>query len=155
MVMSSWDWNGGDRLRPVRLAWDRLFDDLTENYFVLGGPLLFPAINLWEDNDNFIVQAEIPGLKMEDLEITAQGRDLTLRGERKDPGDASESYQRRERFVGPFVRILTLPTDVDAGKIQASLENGILQITVPKSAAAKPRRIDVKSSGQKEVAKEA
>src|SRR5262245_42394812 len=140
MVMSPWDWNGGrDPYRQLRSAMDRLFSEFAQDYPVwgTGGAAVWPPINVWEENDRFILEAEVPGVKMDQLEITCQGRDLTLRGERRDPGDPQETYQRRERFTGSFIRSLTLPADIDADKIRASLEEGVLQITIPKAESAK------------------
>jgi HSP20 family protein len=127
---------------------DRLFSDFAQDYPAWGavGALLWPPINMWEENDNFMLEAETPGLKMDQLEITCQGRDLTLRGERQDPGDSQEMYQRRERFTGGFVRSLSLPADIDAAKIRATLDDGILRLAIPKAESAKPRRIEVKTS---------
>lgn len=154
MVLSSWDWNGGrDPYRQLRSAVNRLVSDFAQDYPVLGtaGVVVWPPINVWEENDKFILEAEVPGVKMDQLEITCQGRDLTLRGERKDPGDPQEIYQRRERFVGNFIRSLTLPADIDADTIRATLDEGVLQISIPKAESAKPRRIEVKPTGQKEA----
>jgi HSP20 family protein len=156
MVMSSWDWNGGrDPYRNLRSAVERLFSEFAQENPAWGaaGAVVWPPINVWEENDGFVLEAELPGIKMEQIEITCQGRDLTLRGERKDPGDPDENYQRRERFAGSFIRSLTLPADIDADKVRATLDDGVLRIQIPKSESAKPRRIDVKPSSGKEPVK--
>ena len=81
-----------------------------------------------------------------DLEITCLERNLTLRGERKNSGDPDESYERRERPAGSFVRTIELPSDVDADKVSAALVDGLLRITIPKGERAKPRRIEIKAA---------
>lgn len=149
MVMSPRDWDDGrNPYRQMRFAMDRLLSDFAQDM----GAAVWPPINVWEQQDDFVLESEVPGVKMEQLEITCQGRDLTLRGERKDPGDPQETYQRKERFVGSFVRSLMLPADIDPDQIRATLEEGVLQITIPKAASAKPRRIEVKPSTSKEAA---
>ena len=149
MVMSPWDWDDGrNPYRQLRFAMNRLFSDFAQDM----GAAVWPPINVWEQQDDFVLESEVPGVKMEQLEITCQARDLTLRGERKDPGDPQDTYQRKERFMGSFVRSLTLPADINADQIRATLQEGVLQITIPKAASAKPRRIEVKPSAQKEAA---
>jgi HSP20 family protein len=153
MVMSPWDWNGGrDPYRRLRSAVDRLFNEFAQDYPAWGGPavMMWPAINVWEENDTFMLEAEVPGIPLNRLEISCQGRDLVLRGDRQDSDDPKERYERRERFSGAFVRSLTLPADIDSDRIGASLEDGVLRITIPKAETAKPRRIEVRSSRSKE-----
>jgi HSP20 family protein len=104
-------------------------------------------MNLSETADHYTLEAEVPGLRLDQVEITCSGHDLTLRGERKGEGEDEESYVRRERPAGSFMRAVTLPSELDADKVTATLEDGILEIIVPKSASAKPRRIEVKGSG--------
>jgi HSP20 family protein len=105
----------------------------------------FPAVNTWEDGDNVYVEAELPGLKGDELEISVVGSELTLRGQRS-PGDESTPYHRRERGTGPFSRVVELPAPVDADAVSASLDSGVLLVTLPKSADAKPRKIQVRTA---------
>ncbi len=106
----------------------------------------YPAMNVWEDADNLYVEAEIPGLQREDLEVSALGDEVTVKGHRPDVQKEGETYHRRERTAGAFSRTLRLPIDVDPDNIQASLTNGVLLLTLPKAAAAKARRIEIKTS---------
>lgn len=148
MTRGLWDWGYGDSLAQFRSAVDRLFENfgVSENSWRIGWEsVLFPPLSLAEDEGRFIVEAQLPGVRMKDLEITCLERNLTLRGERKSSGDPEESYDRRERPTGSFVRTLELPSEVDAEKITASLEDGLLTITVPKAEKARPRRIEVKA----------
>jgi HSP20 family protein len=105
---------------------------------------VFPAIKLSETGGNYLIRAELPGVKAEDLEIQATANNLSLSGERKiDAAGDEVRYHRRERDAGKFSRVIGLPGEIDADNIDAHLENGLLTITVPKAAAAKPRQITV------------
>jgi HSP20 family protein len=103
----------------------------------------FPAMNVWEQGDEVFVEAELPGLKSNDLEISVVADELTIKGARKDEATDGTTWHRRERGVGPFSRVLKLPVEVDADKVRASLRDGVLLITLAKSPAARPRRIEV------------
>jgi HSP20 family protein len=104
----------------------------------------FPSINLWEDEQNLYAEAELPGIPMEDVEVLVVGDELTVKGQRRVAKE-NVTYHRRERGTGSFVRVIRLPIEVDAEHVQATLQNGVLQITLPKTEAAKPRKITVKS----------
>lgn len=106
---------------------------------------VFPLINLTEDRDNYYVKAELPGIKAEALDIQAKDRSLSVSGERKiETENDGVKYHRKEREGGKFSRMITLPGEIDAEKINAQLKRGILKIVVPKAEAAKPRQIIVK-----------
>jgi HSP20 family protein len=105
----------------------------------------FPALNVWEDGDNFMVEAELPGLGLGDVEVLVVGNELTIKGERKIEKKEGVSYHRQERGTGSFSRLLRLPVMIDAGKVEASFKDGVLTVRLPKAEAAKPRRIEVKS----------
>jgi len=105
----------------------------------------FPAANVWEDGESFFVEAEIPGVSMDNVEIYAMGNELTIKG-RREPRDAENlTYHRQERGFGEFTRVVTLSADVDPDKVEATLKHGVLTITLPKAASAKTRKIAVKS----------
>lgn len=118
---------------------------------VLGRPGLgflpsrvFPAINLTEDKDRYYARAELPGMKAEDIELQVHGRNLTISGERKITSDGeNEKYHRREREAGKFARVIGLPGDIDADKVDATMVNGVLLVAAAKSEAAKPKQISV------------
>jgi HSP20 family protein len=106
----------------------------------------FPAVNVWEDAEAVNVDAELPGLDLKDLEIyVTGGNQLTIKGERKRVPPDKAVYHRQERGFGTFIRVLTLPFEVDSSKVDARLENGILTIKLAKHEAAKPRKIVVKA----------
>jgi HSP20 family protein len=106
----------------------------------------YPALNVWEDQEKLHVEAELPGMEMDDLEILIHGNELTIKGERKKPELKDASWRRRERGFGRFSRALELPDDVDAEKVEAHFRNGVLLIELPKREEAKPRRIEVKAN---------
>jgi len=104
----------------------------------------FPALNVWEDTDAVHVEAELPGMSHNDIEIyVTGGNQLTLKGERKPVAAEGALWHRQEREHGRFVRTFPLPVNVDADKVEARFENGVLVVKLPKHAAAKPRKINV------------
>ena len=110
-----------------------------------------PALDISERKDAYLVNVELPGLKPEDLDITMEDGLLTIQGERHFAHDSSEQqFHRVERRYGAFRRSITLPAHAMAEGIQASFEDGVLQILVPKAEEAKPRRIQVRP-GRMEV----
>jgi HSP20 family protein len=124
---------------------DRLFDEVFNgNRAAFCRPGGFPAMNVWEDGDTYVVEAEVPGMTMENLNVEVLGNELHIGGERKDLANENANVHRRERSVGMFRRTLSLPTDIDATKVEATLKDGVLAIRLPKAEAAKVRRIEVK-----------
>jgi len=133
-----------DELNQMRQQLERLFEGYPSPYQRPRAGV-FPLINLTEDQNNFYVRAELPGVKADELEIQATGNNLSITGERKIPAVAEDArYHRREREAGTFSRIIGMPTDVNSEKVEARLENGILTVVIPKAEAAKPRQIAVK-----------
>jgi HSP20 family protein len=105
-----------------------------------------PPLDIAERNDAYVVTAEVPGIKPEQLEITLEDGVLTISGERHfEEGTKEAQYHRIERSYGPFRRSITLPTRVMADAIDASFEDGVLQVVVPKADEAKPKRIEVRT----------
>ena len=100
-------------------------------------------MNLWEDDEHLFVEAELPGMELGDLEIYVHGDQLAVKGERKEPTCEKSTWHRRERGYGKFARVLELPVSVEEDKVQASFKNGVLTVTLPKRAEAKPRRIEI------------
>lgn len=103
----------------------------------------FPAVNVWEDEASYHAEVELPGLKLEDLEILVVGPQLTIKGERRAELPEGATAHRSERVQGAFSRVVRLPTEVDADKVEANLTDGVLSITLPKAEAARPRKIKV------------
>jgi len=105
-----------------------------------------PAIDISERKDAYLVAAELPGVKADDLEITFEDGLLTIQGERRFAHDsAEEKMHRTERHYGAFRRSITLPSHVEADKIEASTQDGVLQIMVPKAPDVQAKRIQVRA----------
>lgn len=103
-----------------------------------------PEIDVREEADRFLVQADLPGVKKEELDISVSGNLLTLKGERKHEKEIKEKDRYySERVFGAFSRTLELPSEIDAGKVQAAYKDGVLEISLPKSEHAKPKQIKV------------
>ena len=102
-----------------------------------------PALDLYESGDQFVAVVELPGMRKEDIDISLHDGTLTISGERKRESANSETAQRTERYVGTFRRSITLPTRVDTGKVNATYQDGILKVTLPKAEEAKPKQIQV------------
>ncbi|HET8712810.1 MAG TPA: Hsp20/alpha crystallin family protein [Gemmatimonadales bacterium] len=103
-----------------------------------------PPVDIFEQKDSIRIMAEVPGVKPEDVKISLEGNVLTIRGEKQQVAEEqTDRVHRYERTYGQFERTFTLPATVDANKISASYEHGILTITLPKVEQAKPRQIQV------------
>ena len=108
---------------------------------------VFPLMNITEDKSNYYVRAELPGIKADELEMSVTGDTLSVSGERKLPvEDERAQYHRSEREAGRFSRIVTLPGQLNTGKVEARCTDGVLTVTLPKAEAAKPKQITVKTS---------
>jgi len=106
---------------------------------------VFPSTNLTEDQDHYYIRAELPGISADDLDIQATGNNLSISGERKIEAEKdSVRYHRKEREAGKFSRVISLPGDIDVDGVSASLDNGILKVSVPKAEKAKPKQITIK-----------
>jgi HSP20 family protein len=139
-------WAGFGRLSSLRDELDRLFEspwaELSRTSQLLSG--WTPALDVHEDKDNFVVHAELPGMKREEIEVSLHDGMLSISGERKlDKQYEEAEVYRTERFFGKFQRTVTLPAPVAADKVKAQYQDGILTITLPKTEAAKPKQIEV------------
>lgn len=124
---------------------DRLFDAFRPGGGLARGTL-FPALNVWDQGDAWMVEAEIPGVKRDDLEILAVDDQLTIKGNRQPQQGKDLAWHRRERGAGEFTRVVSLPSEVDADRIEATLVDGVLTLKLPKAARAKPRKITVQTN---------
>jgi HSP20 family protein len=103
-----------------------------------------PTVDVSENDAEMIVRAELPGMKQEDIDVNLQDNILTLSGEKKqDEKVEKENYHRIERSYGSFTRSFTLPENVKADDVKASFKDGVLSITLPKTEAAKPKKISI------------
>ncbi len=103
-----------------------------------------PAIEVFEKEDKFVVKAELPGMKEEDVDVSVVGDTLTIKGERNAESEVKEEdYYCCERSYGSFSRSIALPSNVDAKKIEASYEDGVLEVTLPKAPEVKPKKVPI------------
>jgi HSP20 family protein len=133
-----------DRLATLREEMDGLFDTSFRSFFRTPGSFSTwsPAIDVYQDKDQFTVIAEVPGMKKEDLVLSLHNGVLTISGERKREQKSEQGFTS-ERYVGRFQRSVTLPASVDANQVKASYEDGLLKVILPKSEEAKPKQIEV------------
>lgn len=131
-------------LRDLESQFGRLFDEFAEG----GGPRTWsPAIDLTEQDDSYELEADLPGMKKEDIELVVVDNLVTIKGERKSQSEARrEGYHRFERQYGGFTRTFEIPGGFKAEGVNASFENGVLRVTLPKREEMKPKQIEVKVS---------
>ena len=104
-----------------------------------------PAVDIKETDNDFVIHADLPGVKPDDIEVTAENGVLTIKGTRESKKEEEkENYKRVERFSGSFMRRFTLPDSADLEKISAKTKDGVLELVIPKSEKTKPKKIDVK-----------
>ena len=140
-------WEPFRDLTDVRFAMDRMFErSLARPWPILRwepAPAQL-AIDLYETDDAVGVTASLPGVKAEDVQVSVTGRTLTISGETKDASEENEgSYYRQERRSGAFQRVITLPVRVEADKAEATFEDGVLKLELPKVAEVKATTIKV------------
>jgi len=134
---------------PFALMRDMLsFDPLFGGELGVGPELSFvPRTNVRERADAYEITADVPGVQLDDIEITCAGNTLTIGGEVRDEDrQEGERYHSWERVYGRFSRSFTLPEGADAEKVSASMDNGVLRVTIPKRASVQPKRIPVSAS---------
>lgn len=143
-------WEPFREMRRMHDMLDRVMDDS------LGGQMRdgdffegIAPIDIYQTDDNVVIEAAMPGVEPEDLDISITGDTLTLRGEVRQVkdvnGDSNRRYHVRERRYSRYARSITLPSMVNAEKAEAEFENGILSLTIPKAEQAKPKQISVKA----------
>jgi len=147
-------WEPARELQTIQQEMNRLFgtffDTREGGNGGNGGTLRgwIPAMDLVEEDDNFVLRADLPGVREEDVNIELEDNVLTISGERKaEHEDRKEGYYRVERAVGAFSRSLTLPEGVDPERIEAQFENGVLTVRIPKPEEQKARRVAINVGG--------
>ena len=131
---------------PFSTEFNRLFDTLFQPTGT-SSQRWAPAMDLVEADDHFVLKADLPGLADDDVNIEVQDGTLTISGERKSESEKREKgWYRVERSFGRFSRSLTLPEGVDADRIEASFDKGVLEVRIPKPEERKPRRIEISGS---------
>jgi len=108
---------------------------------------VYPAVNLYETADAYVVSAELPGVELADIDVSIEGTTVTLQGQRKiDYPSEGASVHRRERQAGNFRRAVQLPAEIETDKVEAAYRNGVLMVRLPKSPEHQPRQITVQAS---------
>lgn len=149
--MSMIRWQPFSELVSLRQAMERLFDDSfvrpSRLFTVLGEETGIP-IDMHQTADDVVVKATLPAVKPEEVEITISDGTLTIKGEHKEEEEVKrEDYLHRERRYGSFSRSLTLPSSLETEKAEATFENGVLTLTIPRAEEVKPKQIKVKAKG--------
>ena len=144
-------WQPFSELTTLREAMDRLFDDSFVRPWhitsLLGDGAEAP-IDMYHTDESVVVKATVPGIKPEEVDITITGDTLTIKGETKSEEEVKEEhYFRKERRYGAFSRSILLPNSLKTDKAEASFENGVLTLTIPKAEEHKPKQIKVKPKG--------
>ena len=141
-----WNPNGGMAVRPFFRPFSLLeeAERMAKDAFESG---LTPRMDMYEEDKEVVVKAELPGIRKKDLDIKLEENVLTIKAEKtdeKEDGEEGTTHYYRERRFGKYVRRMTLPARVDAEKITASLKKGILEIKMPKAEAPEVKQIDIK-----------
>lgn len=137
-------------LEPVRTPFSGLHDQINqlfEDFYRDAAPQWgedsnrFPAVNIWDDGEAAHLEAELPGVKLEQVEVLVSGNELRLTVRREGPANGQHTWHRRERLVGSFTRAFTLPWELNPDQVEARLKNGVLTVNLLKAQSAKPRKI--------------
>lgn len=146
-------WDPFSEAINLRQALDKLAEEgMKHPGFIFNeGPM--PSVDIYENDNDFSIKASVPGVKQEDLDISIVGDTLTIKGEVKaEEEEQGKNYYRQECRYGTFARSLTLPAELNTDKAEASMENGMLTLTIPKMEKAKPKAIKVKTKETAESA---
>ena len=150
--MSIIRWEPLRELSSLQNEMNRLFNTVAETSGATGGAPLrrwIPAMDLVESGDHFVLRADLPGMKQEDVQIEFEDNVLSISGERRsEHEERDEGFHRVERAFGSFQRTLTLPKGVDPEAISARFEDGVLEVRIPKPEESKPRRISIGVGGE-------
>ncbi len=138
-------WNPVNELDAFQSDLNRLFDGFFGAARTGSGAQRWvPATDLVETEGHYVLRADLPGMSEDDVNIEVQDNVLTISGERRSESEQEhEGYQRVERAFGRFTRSLSLPSGIDADRIEASFDNGVLEVRVPKPEERKPHRVEI------------
>ena len=107
------------------------------------GSGVFPHLNVFTSGDDFVVEAELPGVKKQDLDVQVRGDTLRIQGKKTITYDENASIHRRERAAGQFDRTVTLPDEIDSARVSADFRDGVLTLRLPRAESAKPRTVAI------------
>lgn len=141
-------WEPFHQMVTLRNAVDRLFEDSVVRptaWWIQGDNREVLALDMYQTSNDVVINASLPGFKPEEVDISITGDTLTIKGEHKEEKESrEEEYFLKERHYGSFSRTVSIPVGVQSDKAEASFENGILSLTLPKAEEAKPKQIKVK-----------
>ncbi len=146
--MSIVKWSPLKEIEEIRKEMDRLFEEflspVRRRRTVSTEGIISPNVDIFERGGEIVIQAELPGLKKEEIELTITDDRLIIKGEIKRPeGIREEDYILNERSYGPFTRTINLPNDIDKSSVKAGLKDGVLELVLTRKAEAKPREIKI------------
>lgn len=135
---------GATAFNRLDSLFDRFLNDLGEPAGRAAGSVAHMPVSIWADENNLYVEAEVPGVSEKDIEVTVHGEVMSIKAVRTEP--AERKYLYSGRLFGRFERAIVLPEAVEADKIEATVVNGVLSMTLPKKAEARPRKISIKGA---------
>lgn len=139
-------WDPFRELSTLQDRINRVFNDqITRGESEGAAKTWAPVVDILEDENDLIVRAELPGINREDIDVEVTSESLTIRGERKLDDQSKEKYLRVERAYGPFQRSFSIGVPVQPDKIKAAYRDGVLEVTIPKAEAVKPKKIEINS----------
>lgn len=137
-------WKPMRDLISLRDEMDRMFDSFWGENAGRDGGMLMPPVDMVENDDNFVVSIELPGLKKDEIKMTMQNNVLTISGNKKHEFESKEdTVHRVERSYGSFCKSVSLPSTIDSSAIKASYDSGVLKVTLPKVEEARPKEIAI------------
>ena len=145
VALIRWNPDGGMGLRPFASPFGLLdeVEEMARSAFETG---LVPKLDMYEEDKELVIKAELPGIRKKDLDIRLDGDVLTIKAEKKEEKETKDTtHYARERSFGRYVRYMTLPARVDSEKITATLKKGLLEVRLPKTEVPEPRKIEVKT----------
>jgi HSP20 family protein len=149
-VQSLTRWDPFAEMADLRREMDHIFGEFfgrTPSSMAATEAMWSPLVDIHETKDSFLLMAELPGVKQEDVEVSVEGDTLTLKGERKRETEVKEDqYHRIERSYGRFERSILLPSVVDPNRVKATYRDGVLEIQLPKKEEAKPKAVKIEAA---------
>jgi HSP20 family protein len=149
-VQSLTRWDPFSEMADLRREMDHIFGEFfgrTPSSMAATEAMWSPLVDIHETKDSFLLMAELPGVKQEDVEVSVEGDTLTLKGERKREAEVKEDqYHRIERSYGRFERSILLPSVVDPNRVKATYRDGVLEVQLPKKEEAKPKAVKIEAA---------
>ncbi len=138
-------WHPFQDLLDVKDDFDKVVDKIFGEELEIFERKKFPIVDIYEDGENIILKAELPGVKKEDISVNITGDTITISGKKEEEKEVKEkNYYRKERKSGSFTRSFTLPCEIDKENVKATFKNGILEIVLPKVEKEKTKQIEIK-----------